>query len=1352
AGTGGQGLSVVIRLEAPGGDASTPENESPWSIAIPNDASFLDHSPLPAAPAAGGDSLAYVMVTSGSTGEPKLVAVVHRAVARLVLGADYACFGPEEVWLQLAPAAFDASTLEIWGALLHGARLVIYPPGVPSPEELGEVLAAQRVSSLWLTAGLFQQMVEANVAGLAPLRQLLAGGEALPPAAVAKALAALPGCRLINGYGPTEGTTFTCCQTLGGPVASGARPAAPLDPGETVPIGRPIANTRVYLLDAALRPVPVGAVGELYAGGDGLARGYHRRPDLTAERFVPNPCGSEPGGRLYRTGDLARYLPDGRIQFLGRGDVQVKIRGFRIEPAEIEAALARHPAVAAAAVVAIPAGAAMSSTALATPGDLRLVAYVVAAGAGTTGAGTTGPGTAGPGTAGVVTPGAGTIGAGGSATPGAEELRAFLRERLPEPMVPAAFVWLAALPLTPNGKLDRRALPAPQWERGEQEVLAPPRNPAEELLLGLWREVLGVERIGIHDSFFALGGHSLQAARLVSRVRRAFDVELPLAALFEAPTVAGLAENIASIANPASIASSAGIASMAGMTARLAGSLAGTGVHPAGPEPITPQPRPELPPLSFAQERLWFLDQLEPASATYNIPAALRLTGELAWAPLAGAITAIVGRHEALRTRFPEVAGRPVQRVEPAAAVPLPVIDLSSLAATAATGATKAARLIAREAARLASEEAAAPFALAAGPPLRARLVALGGGEWHLLLSFHHIVFDGVSVAVFWRELSTLYGALAAGRPAALSLLPPLPIQYLDYTLWQRRRLEGPASEPLLSLIAAWRQALEGAPQTLALPTDRPRPAARGSRGGRRQLRPAPGVAGAVAALARRQDATPFMVLLAAFATLLGRAGNAAAPRTVMIGTPVANRDRMELEPLIGFFVNTLPLHVDLADDPGFAELLARVRRVALAAYAHQELPFEKLVEELAPGRDASRTPLFQAVLSFRDREEIPLGAPGFPGLAGVRAELLPPPLARAKFDLLLTLENGPDGLAGDLEYSADLYDAATAERLLGHFRRLLAAAVEDPGRHLSELPILAPAERHQLLAGWNDTARDYPREATLAELFAAAAARAPEAVAVVCGERRLTYHELDRRADALARRLAALGVGPEVLVGVCVERSAELVVALLGVAKTGGAYLPLDPAWPAERLALLLATAGAPVLVTDGAGNAATMDGVAEATEAATAGVARDAAGVPGTAETGVPGAAGTGRPRSSVLVHLRHQAASARLEGQHPKASGAGGENDAGRPTGDASTSEEESLRSIARPDDAPSLLDDSPFPAAPAAGGDSLAYVMVTSGSTGEPKLVAVVHRAVARLVLGADYACFGPEEVWLQLAPA
>ncbi|MBV8201626.1 MAG: amino acid adenylation domain-containing protein, partial [Acidobacteria bacterium] len=751
----------------------------------------------------GGDSLAYVMVTSGSTGEPKLVAVVHRAVARLVLGAEYARFGPEEVWLQLAPAAFDASTLEIWGALLHGGRLVIYPPGVPSPEELGEVLAAQRVSSLWLTAGLFHQVVEANVAGLLPLGQLLAGGEALSPAAVAKALAALPGCRLINGYGPTEGTTFTCCQTLG---EAGAETGA----DGTVPIGRPIANTRVYLLDAALGPVPVGAVGELYAGGDGLARGYHRRPELTAERFVPDPCGGEAGGRLYRTGDLARYLADGRIQFLGRGDVQVKVRGFRIEPAEIEAALARHPAVAAAAVVAVPApsppgtqpapataaaaaGPAPPAIPGAGPGDLRLVAYVVPAGPGTPPA------------------------------PAAEELRGFLRERLPEPMVPAAFVWLAALPLTANGKLDRRALPAPPWERGEQEALAPPRTPAEELLLGIWREVLAVERIGIHDDFFDLGGHSLLATRLVSRVRRVFGAELPLAALFEAPTVAGLA-------------------------ARLAGPLAGDDSRPAAPEPIAPiapGPRPELPPLSFAQERLWFLDRLEPGTALYNMPVAARLEGELAVAALAASLGEIVRRHETLRTSFAvSPAGTPVQLAGPWRPLALPLVDLSALPE----------RRRGVEESRLLECLAGRPFDLTAGPLLRAALLRSAGREHVLLLALHHIAADGWSLGVLLRELALLYPAALAGRPSPLA---ELPIQYLDYALWQREWLSG---ERLAVALAAWREALAGAATVLALPVDRPWPAARNGRGARLPLVLPAALAAAVNASCRRLGVTPFML------------------------------------------------------------------------------------------------------------------------------------------------------------------------------------------------------------------------------------------------------------------------------------------------------------------------------------------------------------------------------------------------------------------------------------------------------------------------------------------------------------
>ncbi|HLX10126.1 MAG TPA: amino acid adenylation domain-containing protein, partial [Thermoanaerobaculia bacterium] len=879
----------------------------------------------------GAEGLFCLLYTSGSTGTPKAVALVHRGVARLALGGGHARLGPDRVLAHLAPITFDAATFEIWCALANGARLVILPPGVPSLDGLGAALARHRVTTLFLTTALFHEMVEHNLSGLAPVEELLTGGDVVSLAHFERAAAALPGTRLIDGYGPTEDTTFATCWPVVPGTAAGSSP-----------IGRPIAGTEVYVLDRAGELLPPGSAGELALAGDALARGYWNRPALTAERFRPHPFSRRVGERVYLTGDSVRHRPDGNLQFLGRIDRQVKVRGFRVEPGEIEAALATHPGVAQSIAMVRED----------RPGDKRLVAYVVPR--------------------------------AGESDIDAAGLSRHLAAYLPAHLLPTSLMVVASLPVTRHGKVDRQALPAPRWDSEPAAAHEIPRTPAEQLLAGIWEQVLGVERVGLHDSFFDLGGHSLLAARLMSQVRRAFEVELPLAALFEAPTLAGLA---ARLAGPQTPLSEPGLG-------------------------LAPRQRPALPPLSFAQERLWFLDRLEPAGITYNIPAALRLRGPLAWAPLAGAINAIVARHEALRTRFPEIEGRPVQQVEPPSAVPLPVVDLAPLGAAAA----------AAESLRLAAAEAAAPFALAAGPLLRVRLLALGAGEWLLLLSFHHIVFDGASVEVFWRELGTLYAACqSSGRdpqasPAMLSELaelPPLPIQYLDYALWQRRRLDGPA---LAALVAFWRQALAGAPPALALPTDRPRPAVRGSRGGRRLLRPDPGIADAVAALARRRGATSFMVLLAAWAALLGRAGGGAA--AVVVGLPVANRDRLEIEPLIGFFVNAIPLHVDLGGDPAFGELLGRVRRVALAAYAHQELPFEKLVEELAPRRDTSLTPLFQVVLAFRDRE------PPSPGLPGVSAELLPPLLPRAKFDLALSLANGPEGLGGDLEYSAELFDA----------------------------------------------------------------------------------------------------------------------------------------------------------------------------------------------------------------------------------------------------------------------------------------------------------------------------------------
>jgi amino acid adenylation domain-containing protein len=1030
---------------------------------------LLDGSPPPAPPAweagpevfADPDRLAYISFTSGSTGRPKGVAVPHRGVLRLVHDSVWARMGPDEVFLQLAPASFDASTLEIWGPLLNGGRLVIFPPHPPSLEELGDVLARFGVTTLWLTAGLFHQMVDGNLRGLASLRQLLAGGDALAAERVARVLDALPGVRLVNGYGPTEGTTFTCCWPA---VPGGLR-------GASVPLGRPIANSEVHLLDRSGQPAPIGVPGELWIGGDGLARGYVARPDQTADRFRPHPFGP-PGARLYRTGDLARYRPDGLIEFLGRTDHQVKIRGFRVEPGEIEAVLCEHPAVRQAAVVA-----------RGTTDDRRLVAYVVR-------------------------------------EEGAEiaNLRDHLRRRLPEFMIPAAFVELAAFPLTLNGKLDRRALPEPD-RRTEDEGSAAPRTPVEELLATLFADLLGIEGIGIQDDFFLQGGHSLLATRVVSRVREVFGVEIPLVRFFESPTVAGLA---------------AVIAEAQGVSAT----------------PMVRVPRSGELPLSFAQQRLWFLEQLAPGSPLYNMPLAVRTRGGLRLPALAAALREIVRRHEALRTRFPATDGSPVQVVAEEAAFELAQVDLSALAPDG--------REI--EARRLLAGAARRPFDLAMGPLLRALLLRLDEDEAVLFLNLHHIVADGWSIGVLLQELSVLYRG---------SALPELPLQYADFAAWQRSWLSG---EVLDGQIAFWRDRLGGVP-VLDLPTDRPRPPAQSFRGAVLPMSLPPGLADRVADLGRRSGVTPFMALLAAFSALLARVSG---QDDLAVGAPIANRNRAEIEGLIGFFVNTLALRVAVADDPVFADLLARVRDATLEAYAHQDLPFERLVEELAPQRDHSRPPLVQAVFALQNAPLGPLELPG------VTLEAVPVDTGTAKFDLTLALSEEGGGLAGGIEYATDLFDEATVRRLWDRFERLLAGAVDAPERRTSDLPLLDAAELHQILSAWSGAEVSPAGGIPVVRLFEDQVLRAPRAPAVVDGDGTLTYGDLDRRAGALATLLRLRGVGPEApLVAVCCERSADLVVAVLAVLEAGGAYLPLDPAYPAERLSFMLGDAGVRLLLT---------------------------------------------------------------------------------------------------------------------------------------------------------------------------
>ncbi|HEX6862104.1 MAG TPA: condensation domain-containing protein, partial [Thermoanaerobaculia bacterium] len=781
-----------------------------------------------------------------------------------------------------------------------------------------------------------------------------------------------------------------------------------------------------------------------------------------------------------------RRRPDGGLEYLGRIDHQVKIRGFRIEPGEIQALLDHHPGVRESRVIVRDD---------APGGDRQLVAYFV-------------PADGAP-----------------EETALRAALRNHLREHLPEHMVPAAFVLVPAWPLTPNGKVDLKALPSPAGSGGAR-VHEPPRTATEAKLAEIWGELLGIAPPGREESFFELGGHSLLATRLLSRVR-SLGVELPLRTLFEAPTVAALAERIDALRAP------------------------GT----SGEPPLLATGASAVP-LSFAQERLWFLDRLQPGSSLYNIPAVLRLLGELDVPALERSFSEIVRRHGSLRTTFTEAGGEPRQGVARPGALPLPVLDLSGLPAPWRD----------REAERRIAEEVNRPFDLARGPVFRLHLLRHGRREHTLIANVHHIASDGWSMGVLVRESTALYEAFVQGLP---SPLPELPIQYADFSLWQRRRLTGPV---LAAQLDFWKRELAGAPTLLELPTDRPRPAAQSSRGAIVPFTLPDNAAAAVRTLARQAEATPFMVLLAAFQTLLLRWSGA---DDVVVGSPVANRNRVEIEDLIGFFVNTLVFRLRPRTGDGFLAALERLRAVVIASHEHQDLPFELLVDALAVPRSLAHAPLFQVMLTLQNA---PMGELRVPGLTFLPVDWQ---ATTAKFDLTLTFGETPEGFPGSLEYATDLYDGTTARRLLSHFATLLAGAAGEPGRRFGELPLLSAAERHQLLAAWNDTAVDPGREACLHELVSAQAARTPAAVAVVFREEEITYRELDLRSGRLARRLCTLGVGPEVPVGIAAQRSIGLVVGLLAILKAGGAYVPLDPGYPAERLAFLLADSGVPVLLT---------------------------------------------------------------------------------------------------------------------------------------------------------------------------
>ncbi len=1028
---------------------------------------------------------AYLIYTSGSTGKPKGVLISHRNLCDSTLARLSYYEEPVRRYLILSSFAFDSSVAGIFWPLVEGGAIVIPTEGAQrDPGDLVRIISNSEVSHLLALPSLYEQILETGTeAALASLSTVIIAGEECHKDILLLHQAMVPRCLLVNEYGPTEATVWSTAWTWRAEVLA-----------ERIPIGRAIENTRIYVVDERLEPVPAGVNGELYIGGDKLSQGYLNRMELTAERFVPDGLSGESGARLYRTGDLVRWRGDGELDFLGRVDHQVKLRGYRIELGEIESMLLQQGAVKQCAVILREDEA----------GDKRIVGYVVGSGEGkATGA----------------------------------ELREYLRGRLPDYMVPSWIVELSEMPLTPNGKVDRKALPAPTIGADSVESREP-GTALEEIVAGIFEEVLRVERVGIQDNFFELGGHSLLATQVVSRIREVLSVEVALRALFEAPTVAGLAEEVERERNE------------------------GRRVEAPAIEAVS---RERELPLSYAQQRLWFIQQLEPESAAYNIPLSVRLQGEMNQTALRQSLEEIARRHEVLRTRFETREGRPVQVIDESGEIDLAICDISHLEPSHTEHRAK----------EIAGQMGQRPFDLRRGPVWRAALVRVSPQDHLLLVNMHHVVSDGWSLEVMVGEFTTLYESYGEGKQSRLA---ELEVQYADFAVWQRNWLTG---EVLQQQVEYWKGQLAEVP-VLEMATDRPRPAMTSYRGAAVGFKVTAELTGELKALSRREGVTLFMTLVAAFDLLLSRYSG---QEDISVGSPIANRNRKETEALIGFFTNTVVLRVSVREGMFFNQLVSAVRDTALESFAYQDLPFEKLVEELQPDRSLSHSPLFQVMFSLNQtrRQTGPNKRPAgnVQKESGLRMSHFSQEWITAKFDLNLGMSEADDRIVGDLEYSAELFDRTTAERMVSNYLSLLQRIARAPEESIRSLAILSEAERQQLVIEWNETTSGDGVYGCVSELFNRQAERTPHSIAAVFEDQQLSYQELNRRANQLGHHLQRLGAGPEVTVGISMERSLEMAVGLLGIVKTGAAYLPLDITYPAERLTFMLEDGEAAILLT---------------------------------------------------------------------------------------------------------------------------------------------------------------------------